>query len=77
MTRHLSFADPPPVGDASGCVVSPAVAAEAGHDGAPGWEPFEGLVTGERDLVADALEAEDEHMVVAEDTRQRSSVSRP
>ena len=39
-------------------VVAGTVAAEAEYPEVPGWEPFEELGTGERKLIADALEAE-------------------
>jgi len=50
--------DPSPVGDGSGFVVSSAVAAEAERATAPGQDIADGLPTWERELVADALEAE-------------------
>jgi hypothetical protein len=54
--RHLSFADPPAVGDASGLVVSPAVDAKAGQPDATAWDPVAALVTWERELGMAALE---------------------
>ncbi|HEV8218596.1 MAG TPA: hypothetical protein VGP95_22255 [Gemmatimonadaceae bacterium] len=56
--RDLSFADPPAVGDASGFMVSPAVAVEAGPPDAPGWDPMDGLPTWEREFKASDLEVE-------------------
>ena len=39
-------------------MVAGAVAAEAGHQDAPGWDLADGLPTCERVLIADALDAE-------------------
>jgi hypothetical protein len=54
--RHISFADPQPDQDASGFVVSPAVAAKAERAAAGGWEATHDPPTWERELVPSDLE---------------------
>jgi hypothetical protein len=60
--RHLSLLRAglaaPGTGAVARKVVAGAVAAEAGQPDAPGWELGEGLPTWERELIAEALEAE-------------------
>ena len=61
LVRHLAIGEADegrPTAARSASQVSPAVAAEAGHPEAPGWDLADRLPTCERELVADAVEAE-------------------